>query len=419
MRYRPDKLRLSHFYRYIQRVFNFQELLQRLEDYRQDPDVKAESLLEALVLGFVLRYKSFRALAFEIKHGRAQKVMKHAESFTANTLRYGLEFFGLEGLQEILRSIVQKMRRSKMLSDYTEGVRVAAIDGSEYYRSQVIHCPECMAVHLKDGTVQYVHKAVFMQQVSGKLKPFLAAEPIRPKDRQTGDETGGHEGELTAAKRLLHSVTSQYGPRFITLLTLDALYMNQPFVREYKALGYEAVIRVKDERTDLYQEIEALSTQVKPIEDYDPQQGVAYTIYEIPDLHLSIGWEIPLRGFKIIETTASRGTQTFLCATTSMSLCADQVRRVVHLKWGIENNGYKDLKDNWHLEHNFHHHSTATWAIVLVMLIAYNLFYAYVYRNLKTYRLYGLTLEQIIRELIYSLFSLRYRLAWSTWTHAP
>jgi hypothetical protein len=195
--------------------------------------------------------------------------------------------------------------------------------------------------------------------------------------------------------------------------------MNQPFVHECKAQGYEAVIRVKDERTHLYQEIEALSQLVKPLEDYDPKDGVAYTIYEVPDLHVSLGWEIPLRGFKITETTASRGTQTFLCATTSMPLQADLVRRVVHLKWGIENNGYKDLKDNWHLEHNFHHQEVATWVIVLAMLIAYNLFYAYVYRNLKTYRLYGLTIQQILDELKFSFFSLRYRLSWSVWAQAP
>jgi hypothetical protein len=102
-----------------------------------------------------------------------------------------------------------------------------------------------------------------------------------------------------------------------------------------------------------------------------------------------------------------------------MTLKADLIRRVVHLKWGIENNGFKDLKDNWHLEHNFHHHPVATWVIVLVMIIAYNLFYAYVYRNLKTYRLYHLTIQHVVDELKSSYFSLRYWLPWSLWAGAP
>jgi hypothetical protein len=204
MRYRPSKLRLSHFYRYVQRVFNFQQAIETLQDNRQNPEIKTESLFEALILGFVLHQRSFRALGFEIKQGRARKVMRDGEIFSINTLRYGLEFFDIEPLNEMLEAVCKKMRRSKMLSDNLGRLKVAAIDGSEYYRSQTIHCPQCLKVHLAEGTVQYVHRAVLMQQVSGKLKPFLAAEPIRAKDRQPGDNEGGHEGELTAAKRLLH-----------------------------------------------------------------------------------------------------------------------------------------------------------------------------------------------------------------------
>jgi len=60
----------------------------------------------------------------------------------------------------------------------------------------------------------------------------LAAEKILPKDtRQQGDKTSGHEGELTAAKRLVDKLS--YGPRFVDVFTT----------------------RVKDERTTLYQEI--------------------------------------------------------------------------------------------------------------------------------------------------------------------
>jgi len=38
----------------------------------------------------------------------------------------------------------------------------------------------------------------------------------------------------------------------------------------------------------------------------------------------------------------------------------DVVRQIVHAKWGIENNGIKDLEDNWHMGHDFHHHPNDT-----------------------------------------------------------
>lgn len=194
--------------------------------------------------------------------------------------------------------------------------------------------------------------------------------------------------------------------------------MNQPFVRHCLAHGLDLVARVKDERTDLYQEIRPLSALVKPITDYDRQAGVAYTIYEIPDLHLSLDWDIPLRGFQLIETDA-KGTQTFRCATTNPDRHADVIRRIVHYKWGIENNGNKDLKDNWHLEHNFHHHEVATWAILLTLLLVYNCFYAFVCRHLKTYRIYHLTIQQVMDEFKFSFFSLIYRLPWARWVTTP
>ena len=50
----------------------------------------------------------------------------------------------------------------------------------------------------------------------GDLQPLLAAERILPKDSQEkGDTTAGHEGELTAAKRLVDKVLRLYGPRFV------------------------------------------------------------------------------------------------------------------------------------------------------------------------------------------------------------
>jgi len=153
---------------------------------------------------------------------------------------------------------------------------------------------------------------------------------------------------------------------------------------------------------------------VTPRKGYDPQAGIAWVLYEIPDRHISLGWHIPLRGFKITETDAT-GTRTFLCATTRIEIKADVIRRIIHLKWGIENNGNKDLKDNWHLEHNFHHHSTATWAIVLTLLIVYTLFYAFVFRHLKTYRIYSLTISQVIREMVSSYQFLPHWLPWSRW----
>ena len=202
------------------------------------------------------------------------------------------------------------------------------------------------------------------------------------------------------------------------ILTCDALYMNYPFARHCAQLGWYLVARVKNERTELYREIITLSEQIDPIKHYDRDTGTVSYTYPVMDLHLSCDWDVPLHGFKVVETD-SNGTKTFLCATTYHSPNPNLIREIVHRKWGIENNGIKDLKSNWHLEHNYHHHPTATWAIVLTLLIIYNLYYAYLYRHMKSYRIYKLTQKQVIREFCYSYLSMAYPLPWARWLCEP
>ena len=174
------------------------------------------------------------------------------------------------------------------------------------------------------------------------------------------------------------------------------------------------IARVKDERTTLYQEILALAKMTPPICGEDKKGQLRYEIYEVLHLHQSIGWQIPLRGFLIIERTrhVQQGEITwaenhFLCATTlpKWQAEADVVRRIVHAKWGIENNGFLDLKQNWHLTHNYHHHPIATYAALLIQFLVYNLFYAYVFLQMKTYRFYDLTIKEVICEFRFSFWS--------------
>jgi hypothetical protein len=282
-------------------------------------------------------------------------------------------------------------------------------------------------IKTKDGIkTEYVHRIVIMQTVgvmhSSAVQTILGAEPIQPKDRQAGEEPAGHEGEGVAARRLIVKMIDFYGNQFFIVITTDALYTNEPFVLFMNALGKYLVSRVKNERTTLYKEIEALSSLVNPIYVNDWEEQIEYWVYEIPDLQESLGWEVPIRGFKVIEKDYKivSGEQiytkeeTFHCMTTLPVEMADAdvVRQIVHAKWGIENNGIKDLKDNWYMEHNFHHEPNATFGILLIMFMAYNLLYAYVFRHMKSYRLYDLTMETISREMYSSYLFWKWRMSW-------
>ena len=160
---------------------------------------------------------------------------------------------------------------------------------------------------------------------------------------------------------------------------------------------------------------------IDPIYIDDREERVECFIYEILELQTSLDWNVPTRGFKITEKEYKIDSgkrvytreETFLCMTNLPveMVDADIIRQIVHAKWGIENNAIKDLKDNWYMEHNFHHHPNATYALLLIMFMAYNLFYAYVFRHMKSYRLYHPTMKRISEGFMSSFLHQKWRMS--------
>jgi hypothetical protein len=83
-----------------------------------------------------------------------------------------------------------------------------------------------------------------------------------------------------------------------------------------------------------------------PIHVDDRENRLESWIYEVPELHTVLGWDVPTRGFRIIEKSykiVSREKvytkeETFLCMATLPEELADAdiVRQIVHAKWGVE-----------------------------------------------------------------------------------
>lgn len=407
----------------------------------------------SLFFCFLLRWGSFNrtrkelqanALSKFLPKGQGQGQGQGQKANSDNTLRYSLAQFELESLNRQLLFTAKRLKRMKALEPMTgfQGLKVIALDATEHYRSSKIHCEECLKFSTptkEDPTkLSYVHKGVLAQIISSAVHPFLAFEPILPKDTKAKEEMKlmeldvpvpkGHEGELTVAKRLLDKLDNWYPKNFYDVISIDALYVNFPFIYEAKIIfGKELVIKVKDERTTIFKEIEALSKLTEP-KEYKIDDKTTLKTWDIDDLHLSLGSKytsipLPLRGVKAIETTilpetGEIKTNTIRLITTMVGndffkVSTKTLVRMVHAEWRIENNGFKDLKDNWFFEHNFFHHPIATKAIVLTFLIVYNLFYAFVLRHLKTYRLYDLSFKQIIDELMFSFYSRKYRFSFA------
>ena len=86
------------------------------------------------------------------------------------------------------------------------------------------------------------------------------------------------------------------------------------------------------------------------------------------------------------------------------------VVRLGHGRWDIENHGFNELGHRWHGDHGYKYDAHALLACTLLLFIAYNLFHAFVERNLKPQVKAGRTV-QYWADLIAAEFSVAFHRA--------
>ena len=195
MSYKLTLRRLPNFLRYVNKVYRFSQTIDSMQS-KGDPETSPQTIFMSVFMCMLLRLGSLRQLAKDVKAGRIRKFQPRVdkETFCANTVGNGLEDIDTDILQRELTVVPKKLRRNKAYGTAEHprtigGLRIAAVDGTEHFRSESIHCPECMEVHVKtkEGIkIHYVHRMVIMYVVgrtrSSAVQVILGAEAALPKD---------------------------------------------------------------------------------------------------------------------------------------------------------------------------------------------------------------------------------------------
>jgi hypothetical protein len=135
---------------------------------------------------------------------------------------------------------------------------LVALDGTEYFSSQKIHCPNCNHRELSNGKTNYYHSVITPVIVQAENEHVISLEPefIVPQD--------GHEKqdcEIEASKRWLRERGAYYAKRSITILG-DDLYSRQPFCEAVQDAKMHFILVCKeDSHPQLYEMVAYLDTQ--------------------------------------------------------------------------------------------------------------------------------------------------------------
>lgn len=308
-------------------------------------------------------------------------------------------------MREILASVYGILRTKKALPPLRSGFIGLLLDAHESTASYRSRCSECLERRVKVGKgekVQYYHRYVAATLVGQGWDIFLDLEAIKPG-----------EDEVAAAQRLLRRVHKRM-PRAYDVVLVDGLYVQGPFFNEVVGLGKEVLSVLKKEDMLIFKDAMSLFEEEKPVRFRDGS-----TVREVWDIEGFTSWDSvdrPLRVVRCIETTSIRrqGTKevehvvnTWMWVTT-LTRSKAPTRVVIdlgHSRWRIENNGFNLGVNYWHMDHVYRHHPRAMEVILLLAMLAFNVFHVFYRRNLKPAVRLRTSLKHVARIVTGQLYS--------------
>lgn len=284
-----------------------------------------------------------------------------------------------------LRLIYRKLKRRKALSPFShDNLFTLVLDGHESSASYLRCCKDCLTRRIHKDTpqerTQYYHRLVMGVLICKHFTLLLDAE-MQLKG----------ENEVHTALRLLSRLLQHY-PRAFDLVIADGLYAQAPFFKTVRAAGKHAIAVLKDEGRGLARDV--LGICKSAVARKFNSRTTKRLVWDIEDLRSWPQVGMPVRVVRSQETTTVKrqnggvlDTQTthWMWVTTIPSSClpARQFIDIAHGRWCIENKAFNELVTYWHADHVYKHDANAILVFWLMTMLAYNLFHAFYFLNVK------------------------------------
>lgn len=298
-------------------------------------------------------------------------------------IRNILDAIPTTGLFGVFHCLYQALQRGGHLKPFEcLGGLLIALDGTEYFSSQKLHCESCSSRTHQNGSVTYFHGAILPVIVApGQSQVIsLAPECITPQD--------GHEKEdceVAAAKRWVAAHASNFAGQAITLLG-DDLYSHQPMGEAILAARMNFIFTcLPSSHTALYDWLTYLEgigqVQTLQVKQWNKNVREVYQYRYVNGIPLRDAQ--PALNVNWCELTLTRESdgkvlyQNAFC--TSHRLTAQSVPPVAaagRCRWKTENENHNVLKTKgYHLEHNFGHGQNHLAACLLTLNLLAFLFH--------------------------------------------
>jgi hypothetical protein len=395
--------RLCQLLGYAKKVFRLDALLGAIRDRRTRVKIGTDLVVRAVFLMGLLRVRSFNAFDPKLGEPWMQRALgldtTDRKALSVDTVTYSLQRMDVSTTRGALTEVVKKAERNKVFREgWYHAMRFVAIDGWEPFSSYDRHCSACLTRQVTVGNevrTQYYHRYVVALLLGKQLEVVLDFEPVLSADvrRERGQkDVTGHEGELSAAKRLVQRLRTTYGG-WLDVIVGDALYANGPFLTLARQCGYGAIVVVKKEDNEPLREALALWGN-EPAHQvvYDDDKKERVELWDCPEIETLSTYPDKIRVVRAVvhkqRSDGDAGKPTTWCFAATGKAARMNLHRVSLAgrgRWHIENTGFYQWANYWRFSHVFTHGKDALPALFYIFFLAFNLLQLFVYRQLGGY----------------------------------
>ena len=279
---------------------------------------------------------------------------------TDNYIRLMLDPVSPEALQPCFDQVIEQLRQRDGLQAFQRlgGRTLVALDGTEYFCSQKLSCPQCLSRKRSNGKTEHYHAMLAAMIVAPGHNMVL---PLMPEFITPQDGAEKQDCERNAAKRWLNA----HGTRVADLRPVylgDALFSCQPLAEAVLETGADFLfVCKKDGHKTLYEYVDgAPLDELTVVERRPGKRSLTYRYRWIEGVPLRDGKDALSVNWLGVTITNETGKTTYDGAfVTSLPLTAQNVVEVAacaRARWKIENESFNVLKNNgYNLAHNFGH----------------------------------------------------------------
>ncbi len=278
---------------------------------------------------------------------------------TDNHIRAMLDPVHPSHLQPAFDEVLGALRRHGGLAPFQRlGGRVlVALDGTEYFCSQKLGCPQCLTRKRANGKTESYHSMLAATIVA---PGHAMALPLMPEFIAPQDGAEKQDCERRAAKRWL----AIHGERLKDLRPVylgDDLFACQPVAEAIQGTGGDFLLTAKPaSHKALYDFMQGAAIEERTVKEKTGGKRLTYRYRWFEQAPLRDGRDAMLANWAGVTITDAKGKVTYDNAfVTSLPVTEGTVAEIVacaRSRWKVENEGFNVLKSNgYHLEHNFGH----------------------------------------------------------------